>query len=265
MEFDSYVFSKQPGFVEPEMRKAFKQAVPLRTVVVYCYDPRAVNIPAGGGEGDPGRSLPRRDSSGREWPEDRFHHHDLPGCGRRWTRGGCAPFRNSRTAFVWNREHRCGAPHVLWGHVVHSGRSHRRVSRRAGCRHFVALSSGQHCDSGLPIFPDTGRASDPGIEGHAQACKHLRLSIQHRRRDSDSGRRGPHERGGTRKMYSQDSLGKPTICAISTIGTSECSSRSLARSSRVWRFSRRLAEGSRKVIDAEPGNIRHAFQRQIPV
>ena len=45
MEFDSYVFSKQPGFDEPEMRKVFKQAVPLRTVVIYCYDPRAVNIP----------------------------------------------------------------------------------------------------------------------------------------------------------------------------------------------------------------------------
>ncbi|MBZ5508210.1 MAG: carbonic anhydrase [Acidobacteriia bacterium] len=45
MDFDTYAFSKQPGFVETEMRKAFKQAVPLRTVVVYCYDPRAVNIP----------------------------------------------------------------------------------------------------------------------------------------------------------------------------------------------------------------------------
>jgi carbonic anhydrase len=45
MNFDSYVFSKQPGFVEPQMRKAFKQAVPLKTIVVYCYDPRAVNIP----------------------------------------------------------------------------------------------------------------------------------------------------------------------------------------------------------------------------
>jgi hypothetical protein len=39
MNSDRYVFSKQPGFVETEMRKAFKQAVPLRTVVVYCYDP----------------------------------------------------------------------------------------------------------------------------------------------------------------------------------------------------------------------------------
>ena len=37
MEFDSYVFSKQPGFVEPEMRKAFKQAVPCQRQVEMSY------------------------------------------------------------------------------------------------------------------------------------------------------------------------------------------------------------------------------------
>src|SRR5215472_12704542 len=45
MDLNTYAFSKQPGFVETELRKLFKQAVPLRTVVIYCYDPRAVNIP----------------------------------------------------------------------------------------------------------------------------------------------------------------------------------------------------------------------------
>ncbi len=45
-KFDAYVFSKQPGFHEPTVRKEFAKAVPLRTVVVYCYDPRAVAIPA---------------------------------------------------------------------------------------------------------------------------------------------------------------------------------------------------------------------------
>ncbi len=44
--FDAYVFSKQPGYHEPTMRKAFAKAIPLRTVVVYCYDPRATDIPA---------------------------------------------------------------------------------------------------------------------------------------------------------------------------------------------------------------------------
>lgn len=44
--FDAYVFSQQPGFHEPTARKEFAKAVPLRTVVIYCYDPRAVGIPA---------------------------------------------------------------------------------------------------------------------------------------------------------------------------------------------------------------------------
>jgi len=44
--FDAYVFSKQLGYHEPAVRKEFAKAVPLRTVVIYCYDPRAVGIPA---------------------------------------------------------------------------------------------------------------------------------------------------------------------------------------------------------------------------
>jgi carbonic anhydrase len=69
MQFDKYVFSKQPGFVEPEMREAFKQAVPLRTVVIYCYDPRAVNIPQAVAKAIPGEVYPGeilRDDSGRK-------------------------------------------------------------------------------------------------------------------------------------------------------------------------------------------------------
>ena len=45
-EFDAYAFSKQPGYDERVVRREFAKAVPLRTVVVYCYDPRAVGIPA---------------------------------------------------------------------------------------------------------------------------------------------------------------------------------------------------------------------------
>ena len=44
--FDAYVFSKQPGYREAAVRKEFAKAVPLRTLVIYCYDPRAVGIPA---------------------------------------------------------------------------------------------------------------------------------------------------------------------------------------------------------------------------
>lgn len=44
--FDAYTFSKQTGYHEPTVRKEFAKAVPLRTVVIYCFDPRAVGIPA---------------------------------------------------------------------------------------------------------------------------------------------------------------------------------------------------------------------------
>ena len=43
--FDAYAFSKHADFHEPTVRDAFARAVPLRTVVVYCYDPRAAGIP----------------------------------------------------------------------------------------------------------------------------------------------------------------------------------------------------------------------------
>jgi len=69
MNFDTYVFSKQSGFVETEMRKAFRQAVPLRTVIVYCYDPRAVNIPQAWAKTMPGEVYPGEiiwDEAGRK-------------------------------------------------------------------------------------------------------------------------------------------------------------------------------------------------------
>ncbi len=44
--FDRYVFSKHPDYDEAAVRKEFAKAVPRKTVVIYCYDPRAVGIPA---------------------------------------------------------------------------------------------------------------------------------------------------------------------------------------------------------------------------
>jgi carbonic anhydrase len=51
------------------MRKTFKQAVPLRTVVVHCYDPRAVNIPYAVAKAMPGEVYPGEivfDSDGKK-------------------------------------------------------------------------------------------------------------------------------------------------------------------------------------------------------
>ena len=44
-KFDRYAFSAQPSFDEAATRTAFSKAVPLKTLVIYCYDPRAAEIP----------------------------------------------------------------------------------------------------------------------------------------------------------------------------------------------------------------------------
>lgn len=44
-KFDRYAFSKAAAYDEAATRKAFARAVPLKTLVIYCYDPRAVEIP----------------------------------------------------------------------------------------------------------------------------------------------------------------------------------------------------------------------------
>lgn len=43
--FDDFIYSKQSGYDETVTRRAFEKAVPLRTVVIYCFDPRAIGIP----------------------------------------------------------------------------------------------------------------------------------------------------------------------------------------------------------------------------
>jgi len=43
--FDRYVFSANSSYDEAETRKVFSRAVPLKTLVIYCYDPRAAEIP----------------------------------------------------------------------------------------------------------------------------------------------------------------------------------------------------------------------------
>jgi len=44
-DFAQYAFSAADDFDEAAVREAFSHAVPLRTIVIYCYDPRAAQIP----------------------------------------------------------------------------------------------------------------------------------------------------------------------------------------------------------------------------
>jgi carbonic anhydrase len=44
-KFDRYAFSASPLFDEAKTREVFSPAVSLKTLVIYCYDPRAAEIP----------------------------------------------------------------------------------------------------------------------------------------------------------------------------------------------------------------------------
>ncbi len=44
-KFDRFAFSASPSFNEAATQEAFSHAVQLKTLVVYCYDPRAADIP----------------------------------------------------------------------------------------------------------------------------------------------------------------------------------------------------------------------------
>ena len=61
-KFDQYAFSASPTFDEAATRQAFSHAVPLKTLVIHCYDPRAAEIPSAvatlfGDEVYPGRII----------------------------------------------------------------------------------------------------------------------------------------------------------------------------------------------------------------
>lgn len=44
-DFNAYAFSTQPGYDEKTVRKEFAKLMPLKTIVIYCFDPRAAGIP----------------------------------------------------------------------------------------------------------------------------------------------------------------------------------------------------------------------------
>jgi carbonic anhydrase len=44
-KYDQYVFNAQPGYDEKAMREVFSHAIPLKTIVIHCYDSRAAGIP----------------------------------------------------------------------------------------------------------------------------------------------------------------------------------------------------------------------------
>jgi carbonic anhydrase len=44
-DFSAFVYKNMQGYDEPKFREMFSHAIPLKTVVIHCYDPRAADIP----------------------------------------------------------------------------------------------------------------------------------------------------------------------------------------------------------------------------
>lgn len=65
-DFDRKAFSARPDYDEPRTRREFAQLVPLRTVVIHCFDPRVHGIPAAVARdlGDEYPGSPRTDAAG---------------------------------------------------------------------------------------------------------------------------------------------------------------------------------------------------------
>lgn len=67
-KFSEFVLSANEGFDEPAMREAFSHAVPIKTIVIYCLDPRVTEIPTAvarylGDETYPGEVIINEDGS----------------------------------------------------------------------------------------------------------------------------------------------------------------------------------------------------------
>ncbi|MFG1964836.1 carbonic anhydrase [Nonomuraea sp. NPDC049028] len=42
--FVEFTFSGQPGYSEPTVRKIVTSSIPVRTIAIYCFDPRAAGV-----------------------------------------------------------------------------------------------------------------------------------------------------------------------------------------------------------------------------
>lgn len=67
-ELNAHAYAAQPDYDEATTRKAFAELMPLKTIVIYCFDPRAAGIPeavaAEFGETYPGEVVTDSDGNG---------------------------------------------------------------------------------------------------------------------------------------------------------------------------------------------------------
>ena len=179
-KFDRYAFSKHPAYDEAATRKAFARAVPLKTLVIYCYDPRAVGIPdavakALGNEVYPGDIIV--DGSGNRVASTATIFPIVVAGGR-----AVDALRSITVAqhLFGIQNIRRGAPFPVRRHQFHRRRHHRCLQARTSCRHRASLRTRQHLHRGLRGFAQARHRLDTGERRHAKARPHLRLLLRHR-------------------------------------------------------------------------------------
>ena len=177
--FNAYVFSKQSGFDEPTMRKEFAKAVPLRTVVVYCYDPRAVGIPAAVarqlGEVYPGKII--TDSQGKKIASTTTLFEVVVAGGR-----AIDALRSITVA-----QHLFGIKNIVIVHHTNCGATSFTADGIVDAyknEHHSDISDlyerREHLYQRLCIVARTRQPPSERIEGHSQTRQHLRLRLRYR-------------------------------------------------------------------------------------
>lgn len=187
-KFNQYAFNATPGFDETEVRKAFARAVPLRTLVIYCYDPRAAEIPDAvarllGDEVFPGEIV--HDSTGKRVASSTTIFPVVVAGGR-----AVDALRSITVA-----QHLFGLKNIV---VVHHSQCGATTFTADGIikayrhEHDADISDLYEC--GSICIAEARHCADPFACWHAKTRQHLRLFLRHRHRRADRSRQGYRQR-----------------------------------------------------------------------
>ena len=175
-KFDHYAFSAHPSFNEAATREAFSRAVPLRTLVIYCYDPRATEIPDAvaklfGDEVFPGEII--LDGAGNRVASSTTIFPIIVAEAAPSTRFVPSP---SRSTCSGSERHR-GPPLALRRDQLHRRRHRRCLSARAPSRYLEPLPAKQHLHHRLRGFAQARHRLHPLACRHAKAREYFRLLL----------------------------------------------------------------------------------------
>ncbi|MFM0003718.1 histidine kinase dimerization/phospho-acceptor domain-containing protein [Paraburkholderia dipogonis] len=102
-KFSDYEYRKQPGF-DMNTFKGANQSIPMKTVVIHCFDPRAVEIPQAvaeyfGDEVCPGDETVLSDAIAHEVTQPLTAMMANAAAGLRWLDGATPDLDEAKTAF----------------------------------------------------------------------------------------------------------------------------------------------------------------------